>query len=40
MLVAKLGYLRLREEKRLGVLEDTVPRLISEPKRQNAMRSC
>jgi hypothetical protein len=34
MLVAKLGYLILREEQRLGVLEDTVPRLISEPKRQ------
>jgi len=30
MLVAKLGYLRLRDEQRLGVLEDTVPRLISD----------
>jgi len=40
MLVAKLGYLRLRKEQILGVLEDTVPRLISEPRRQNAMGSC
>jgi hypothetical protein len=39
MLVAKLGYLGLREEQRLRVLEDTVLRLISEPKRHNAMRS-
>jgi hypothetical protein len=40
MLVTKPGYLRLSEEQRLGVVEDTVPRLISDPKRQNAMKSC
>jgi len=40
MLVANLGYLRLMEEQRLGVLKDTLARLIYEPKRQNAMRSC